>query len=327
MWERSVLSRRALLKNSLLMGVFTGAGIAGFRSQGIASAAQDANQSWEKIDTGNAVDSWEFATYHACSVGWYGAFSSGNGNWMHEFRISNEAASRVTNEWGGSHDGISELAWGVNTGTTTDFAVSVKDENHGLYPSPTQAEDTFDHSDIAYFVANVAIDALKNSTPVANFAFTALEIADKYIPEQGEPYEDYEYSDYWNFDQHHSDIGQYRRFYAETGSTRSTFDMATMTSGNYGMDTSTYWTFHIEGDYSPTEGIDYFSKEGTKTKFGTLIARPKPGWLVEKIPPKKISNRLNSLQASKTISDQLDLDNPIYYAHDAPVDVDNQTGL
>lgn len=325
---QSKLTRRSALRKLGAAGV----GIVGATSIvektapiDVASAS-DPKSTWTKSDQDapdTSTQTWD--VYQSATTGWYGATWEGSsqGGWKHDFRIQTDC--RTDDDDGNPLDWLEYQSLALTQGTTDNFTISHHDKYHGVYPSPSDDYDSYDHEDLIIDIAKAAISELNT---IASFAFTAVEIADKLIPDENPQDSSYMWKDYWDYaGDPKSDAGAYRWIYPYTKNDESVFDII-LEAGDpdIGAETRVQFTFHIKSDYTPREGKwnTFSSVSSQKTTAGTTIASPKDGWVVEKIPHKKIEARGQALGIDpNTIHDHLARpDKPMFYAHRMPISVE-----
>jgi len=319
-WD-SKTSRRALVSKSAKIGL--GASLGGIGSVATrvpTVAAANPEETWTKKASEEYTSSgWNRGVYLTTTVGWYGAtYESEVGSWGHDFRVESTIGGRTADSDHNSLDIIDLHSLGVTADDLDRLDTAVTDEHHGVWPS--DLTDSYDHSDLIIDISEIVVGAMN---PWVGFALGFKEIAEELTPWNGEQsnssyahYDEWDYPDYYP-----SDAGHYRWYEAYCGSDESIFDIvAGAEDGGFGLEPSNDFTFHIQSDYTPTEG-QYQSSTVKTTSVGTELFRPKQGWLVERIPYSKIRSRGKQLHWPRRRIENL-LDNagqPAFFAHKAPV--------
>lgn len=321
-WNRKS-NRRKFLKNTAASTLGVSLAGVGLGTKGIDLVKADSpNETWEKSDSATHTSGgWNTGVYHSTSVGWYGAtYEDENSAWGHDFRLSTTSAARHTDH-GSQLDRIDMHYAGVNQGTTDRVDAAVSEDHHGVWPRTKT--DTYDHSDLMVDVAKKAITTLST---FADFALTAAEFAGKLTPDDAHvDSSDFTYLDKWDYSTEHSDVGHYRWYEVyNSGSSQDTFSIETQaTDSDFGLEPQTNFTFSLYADYEPNETSSSSTTQTTTTSAGTTLYRPKPGWLVERIPYEKVRERGRALGWPEgRIQRHLEkTGEPVYFAHQAPIEL------
>jgi hypothetical protein len=320
------VTRRSTLKKITATGIglsATGLGVTELATLPVTAA--DPDKTWTKTarDTPD-TDSQDWEVSQASTAGWYGAEYMGSDEWRHSFRVQADASTRTSD--GGVVSWVEYQSMAVTQGSTTNFTVSHHDDYHGVYPSPDDLSDSYDHENL---IIDITKEAVSELNVIADFAFTASEIADKLIPDESPTDDpDYLYEDEFDYSGNpQSDVGMYRWYYPFTDTSEAVFDIFTR-AGEPDMvaEVENQFTFHIKEGLTPKEGKFNNYDSVTTTSAGTEIFQPKEGWLIEKIPYAKIKERGPELGlTADQISDHLERQGkPLFFAHDAPIALINR---
>jgi hypothetical protein len=326
---RQNVSRRQALRRIGAFGIgVTGAG-AVLGGDSVHPVRADDNydspdKDWTKTDQADPdSQNHNYKMAQSGTIGWFGAGWEGEqeGGWQHDFRIQSDVRAEIADgEGAGSPvDWIEFLELGITQGTTDNFYASFHDEYHGVHPSPNDETGGPDYSEAAYIIAETAIGSLKS---IAGFAFAAPDLLEALTPDRC-PTDNYAYGNRYEYSAFPSDAGFFRWVKPYTLD-KSVFDVFLMAGDpNEEAETEIQFTFHIESDYRPEEG-KFPSSNSVNTKttaMGTTLYSPKEGWLVEKIPYKKIPRRAQALGLrQREIQTYLEGDEePLYYAHEMPI--------
>ncbi|MFC4551413.1 MULTISPECIES: twin-arginine translocation signal domain-containing protein [Halorussus] len=321
--------RRAFLKKAAATGISGAALSLGVTAKEamIASAVSDPQDHWEKHDKSEIANTWDFGQYHTTSVGWYGATYEGDREgWCHDFRVATTLSGRDTNDPSKYVPTIQKHRLWVTAGTLDDLKGSYLPEYYGATPSPDG--DNHSHEDFLQAVMKNAITTMVSAHPITNFAWTAAQTINK-LSNWGDSNGSYAIDDTWDYSTVHADASHIRWIEACTRD-EGRFDIGTESWGKLDRDCSVTFNFKLTDYYAPEEGtIGTLSTTSTtkKTNFGTTLFRPKEGWLVEKIPAAKIEPRGRALgfgrEQMARLQDRIRADKPIYFAHKAPIGLEN----
>ncbi|QDX40152.1 hypothetical protein [Salarchaeum sp. JOR-1] len=318
-------TKRSMLK---LAGLSIGSAVSGIRLLGgvpeIAAAASP-NKLWKKRDQSTYTQNgWDYGLYHSSVVGWYGGWYRRDGQWGHDFRVESTISTRTTEE-GGVVDLIDGHSIGIAKGNLETLALYTASKYHGVYPSVK--DDSYTHPS---FLEQLSQAAIGYMFPGVGYALTAAELVGALTPDDDRDSSTlYDFYQSWPYSPANSDASHFRWF--ETVSTTGTevvFDVVPEAWNDaWGLSTRNSFTFQFTNDYEPTEGKPWeqtlSSQSISTTSTGTIVARPKPGWLVERIPYRKVQTRMGTLGWPKErinrVLGHLSERDYLYYAHQAPI--------
>lgn len=318
-------TRRSFLKKTATTGISGAAlslGVTAHETT-LAAAVSDPQEHWEKNDSSEIANTWDFGQYHSTSVGWYGATWEGDREgWCHDFRIGTTLSGRDTNDPSKHVPTVQKHKLWVTSGGLSDLKASYLPEYYGAAPVPDS--DNHSHDDFLKAVVKDAISKLVAANPVTTFAWTAAQTLSK-LGNWGDNGGSYTITDTWDYNNRYADASHIRWIEACTKG-ESHFDIGTESWGYLDQDCSVTFNFKLNDSYTPSEGtVGTLTTSSTseKTKFGTTLFRPNEGWLVEKIPAGKIEPRGKALgfgpAQMNRLQGKIKRGKPVFFAHRAPI--------